>query len=48
MAWTAVDAAGSDAIRARLLDADTVYGGRPDLPVAVRLTTDAASARERA
>ena len=32
MAWTAVDAAGSDAIRARLLDADTVYGGRPTYP----------------
>jgi amidohydrolase len=32
MAWTALDAARSETVRARLLDADTVYGGRPTYP----------------
>lgn len=32
MAWTAADAAGSEATRTRLLEADTTYGGRDDYP----------------
>ena len=32
MAWTSVDAATTDSIRERLLDADTTYGGRDSYP----------------
>ena len=32
MAWTAADAAATESIRTRLLDADTRYGGRDDYP----------------